>query len=288
MPNKLSLGLLAALLIVPVFEMAFPHRASARGKEKQETAAAESHRFFTFDGAPYYTSSDKRIGAKMLIDSARVGPTLTAMQHLTYLPGAHVKSHRHVYVTEVIYILKGHLTLRIEKETKVMSPDTTAYIPPQTFHEYLNDPASGEVCQFLQFYSPSGPEEEYRNWERPGEEATKTAKIAVATGPQEIKRGPLPAIPGSPHAFLDAPKEVAGNATSSATTTEKSELKLNNSPLSPATRSYELKFSTTERTASITPVLGKHRSPKVSTTSSPVKPTGAAKPTPESGKKPGK
>ncbi len=41
-------------------------------KEKKKAAEQKSHRFFAFDDAPYFTSSDKRIGAKMLIDSTKV------------------------------------------------------------------------------------------------------------------------------------------------------------------------------------------------------------------------
>ncbi len=169
-------------------------------KEKKKAAEQKSHRFFAFDDAPYFTSSDKRIGAKMLIDSTKVGPTLAAMQHLTYLPGAKVTSHRHVYVTEVIYVLKGSLTLRIDKEIKVMGPDSTAYIPPKTFHEYLN--ASNDVVQFIQFYSPSGPEEEYRNWEVPGAPAKTGPNTQKASGPQIINAPPAPVIPGSPQPVL--------------------------------------------------------------------------------------
>ncbi len=192
--------------------------AAAKSKAKPRVPKGESHNFFAFGDAPYYTSPDQRIGAKLMIDSARVGPTLSALQHLTYLPGAHVKPHRHVYVTEVVYVLKGNLTLRIGQETKVMGPDTTAYIPPQTFHEYRND--GPEVCQFLQFFSPSGPEEEYRNWERPGDKAAAKPGDKSAEPPQEknIVRGPLPPIPGSPLPRLQRVDErtLEGSAGTSA------------------------------------------------------------------------
>ncbi|OQA04821.1 MAG: Cupin domain protein [bacterium ADurb.Bin374] len=198
------LPLFAAALLVTV--SAPSAHAKDKKKKAAEAAAPSSHRFFAFDDAPYYTSPDKRIGVKMLIDSAKVGPTLTALQHLTMLPTAAIKSHRHVYVTEAVYVLKGNLTLRIEKEVKVMGPNSVAYIPPQTFHEYLND--SGDVVEFLQYYSPSGPEEEYRNWERP--DAPKKPVKAAATGPATptaIVRPPLPPVPGSPQPLLGAVHE---------------------------------------------------------------------------------
>lgn len=190
---------------------------AANAREKKKAAEAKvpsSHRFFSFDDAPYYTSPDKRIGIKMLIDSAKVGPTLAALQHLTMLPTAAIKSHRHVYVTEAVYVLKGNLTLRIEKEVKVMGPNAVAYIPPQTFHEYLND--SGDVVEFLQYYSPSGPEEEYRNWERP--DAPKKA-VQAPTGPATptaIVRPPARPVPGSPEPLLGAVHDVSDDEEAAA------------------------------------------------------------------------
>lgn len=197
-----------------------PCAQATEKKKAAEVKAPSSHRFFSFEDAPYYTSPDKRIGVKMLIDSAKVGPTLAALQHLTMLPTAEIKSHRHVYVTETLYVLKGNLTLRIAKEIKVMGPNTVAYIPPQTFHEYLND--SGDVVEFLQYYSPSGPEEEYRNWERP--DAPKKAVQAPAgpATPTAIVRPAAPPVPGSPQPLLGTvrdesqPDTVASQAAPAA------------------------------------------------------------------------
>ncbi|MBF0546848.1 MAG: cupin domain-containing protein [Candidatus Riflebacteria bacterium] len=183
----------------------------SKSKEKNKDIDAklgDSHHFFSFSDAPYFTSPDKRIGVKLLIDSNKVGPAFSSMQHVTLLPKAEVKRHRHVFVTEILYILKGNLTIRVEKETKVLGPDCTAYIPPKEFHEFLND--SMDVCQFLQFYSPSGPEEEYRNWEKPTtENATKTASVTlVATQPKEIVQPKMGPIPGSPRTLLGTVTEV--------------------------------------------------------------------------------
>lgn len=171
---------------------------SALEASKPPAQDPPSNNFFTFDDAPYFTSSDKRIGAKIIVDPSKVGSTMAATVHLTFLPGAHIKSHRHVYVTEVIYVLKGSLTLRIGKEIKVMGPDTAAFIPPQVFHEYLND--SSDIVQFLQYFSPGGPEEEYRNWEKPGD-SPASSTIQVSPKSEEKKHiisPPLPVVPGSP------------------------------------------------------------------------------------------
>jgi len=202
-----------ALIILGLLITQFFYPNTVEGKQKNVAPPKESHRFFSFEDAPYYTSPDKRIGSKLLIDSVKVGPTFAAMQHITFLPTAHIASHRHVYVTEVVYVLKGSLTLRIEKETKTMGPDTTAYIPPQTFHEYLND--SQDVCQFLQFFSPAGPEEEYRSWERPNDVVVAKPAKETASGTKNIVRPTMPPIPGSPRPVFGQVKDVSTPATGS-------------------------------------------------------------------------
>lgn len=205
--KRVSIFLAAALLMAsPIFALDL----FGKNKKKEETEPAKSRNFISFDDATYNTSPDKRIGAKIIVDTNSVGPSIAALTHLTYLPGAHVPSHRHVYVTEILYVLEGNLTVRIATETKVLGPNATAFIPPKTFHELMND--SLDVVKFLQYYSPSGAEEEYRNWENPktvaAKEAAAKAEAAaeaerkrqeeIAKGPQEIE-GPAPlTVPGSP------------------------------------------------------------------------------------------
>lgn len=172
----------------------------AQASEKQKTKPASAN-FIAFDDAEYHTSPDKRIGAKILVDPAKVGPSIATMVHLTYLPGAHIGSHRHVFVTEIIHVLEGNLTLRISDEVKVLGPNSTAYIPAKAFHEYMND--STDVVKFLQYYSPSGPEEEYRNWTKPSAETEAAAAAAkkAQDGKEKnthIVSPPMPPVPGSP------------------------------------------------------------------------------------------
>ncbi len=192
-------------LILVLFITLFVYSpAFAKDKNKQSTEEQpKSRNFIAFDDAVYNTSPDKRIGAKILVDTNMVGPSIAAMTHLTYLPGAHVPSHRHVYVTEIIYVLEGNLTVRIGTETKILGKDTTAFVPPKTFHELMND--SADVVKFLQYYSPSGAEEEYRNWENPKTAEAKAQAEEIKKqmeqknkGPEEVN-GPAPlTVPGSP------------------------------------------------------------------------------------------
>jgi quercetin dioxygenase-like cupin family protein len=196
--------------------------------EKAAGKTASSNHFFAFEDAAYHTSPDKRIGAKILADPAKVGPSISSLVHLTYLPGAHITSHRHVYVTEIIYVLEGNLTLRIGDEIKVLGPNSTAHIPAKSFHEYLND--STDVVKFLQYYSPSGPEEEYRNWEKPAatsaapapSESAKEPAAKKDEAPAHVIAPTLPPVPGSPQPVLGTVSEGTGESTDKPVT----ELKL--------------------------------------------------------------
>ncbi|MEW6709526.1 MAG: cupin domain-containing protein [Candidatus Riflebacteria bacterium] len=203
--NKLFLSTILALALA---------HGPAFSEKKENLDQVQSHRFFAFEDAEYHTSPDKRIGAKILVDPAKVGPSISSMVHLTYLPGAHIKSHRHVYVTEIVHVIEGNLTLRIGDEIKVMGANSTAWIPPKAFHEYLND--STDVVKFIQYFAPSGPEEEYRNWTKPSAEPLSAASPTAANAsPTNIVSPPLPPIPGSPKpklgSVVEKPADSAAN-----------------------------------------------------------------------------
>lgn len=191
--TKLFSGTIALTLIIALLSGQAP--LGAAEKQVNKTASVN---FVAFDDAEYHTSPDKRIGAKILVDPSKVGPSIATLVHLTYLPGAHIGSHRHVFVTEVIHVLEGNLTLRIGDEIKILGPNSTAFIPAKSFHEYLND--STDVVKFLQYYSPSGPEEEYRNWTKPATDEAAAAKTAPEKKEEakHVVSQPLPTVPGSP------------------------------------------------------------------------------------------
>lgn len=176
-----------------------------KSSKREPAAAAErkvtpSKYFFDFAECAYYTSPDKRIGVKMLIDTARVGPSMTSMHHLTLLPGARSLPHRHVFGTSLLYVLKGTLAIRIEDERKLLGPQTAAFIPPKAVHEYRNE--SGDVVELIEVFAPAGPEEEYRNWEKTGGAQEPGAKSATAggaaSGSGSPEVSPAPAAGASP------------------------------------------------------------------------------------------
>ena len=117
---------------------------------------------------------------------------------------------------------------RIGTETKILGKDSTAFVPPKTFHELMND--SADVVKFLQYYSPSGAEEEYRNWENPKTIESKAQAEEIEKkieqqnrGPEEIQ-GPTPlTVPGSPSKVKLGTVKIEEDTTDS----KKKELLLN-------------------------------------------------------------
>lgn len=235
--NILS-GTIAITLIISL--LSAPSSVNAAEKQKSKPASVN---FIAYDDAEYHTSPDKRIGAKILVDPAKVGPSIATLVHLTYLPGASIGSHRHVFVTEVIHVLEGNLTLRIGEEIKILGPNSTAFIPAKSFHEYLND--STDVVKFLQYYSPSGPEEEYRNWAKPSAETEAATAKVVSEKKEETKHvvsPALPPVPGSPTGVkLGEVTETSGEKVKPAASND-AKLSLKNLPpkITPATSSVKL------------------------------------------------
>ena len=181
--------------------VAMPVSAAKKKKssEKNKTRTEEAKYFVNFDEADYRTSPDKRIGAKILVDPNSIGPSIASLINLTYLPGAHVTSHKHVYSSEIIYVLNGVLTVKVDGIIKNVTPNSSVFIPAGSFHEYLND--SSDVVQFIQFYSPAAPEEEYRKWENPVEAEEREAKEKEKAKEAEVETiitPEMPTVPGSP------------------------------------------------------------------------------------------
>ena len=145
---------------------------------------------------------------------------------LKFIKGIYIRlCARHYYISmsalsknnmRVFLKPNRNLTLRIGEEVKILGPNSTAYIPAKSFHEYLND--STDVVKFLQYYAPSGPEEEYRNWEKPA--AATAAPQSSAKRASEKPEAPahviapaMPPVPGSPQPVLGTVTEGTGSAT---------------------------------------------------------------------------
>ncbi|HMM61607.1 MAG TPA: hypothetical protein PKC25_15920 [Candidatus Rifleibacterium sp.] len=79
--TKLFSGTIALTLIIALLAGQAP--LGAAEKQVNKTASVN---FVAFDDAEYHTSPDKRIGAKILVDPSKVGPSIATLVHLTYLP----------------------------------------------------------------------------------------------------------------------------------------------------------------------------------------------------------
>src|SRR5574344_294590 len=96
--NNINFDYKRILFIVLVVSVASVALGAQKGDSKKKPKeSVQSNYCVKFDEAEYRTSPDKRIGAKIMVDPAKVGPSISSMIHLTYLPGAQVASHRHAY-----------------------------------------------------------------------------------------------------------------------------------------------------------------------------------------------
>lgn len=79
---------------------------------------------------------------------------------LVLAPGASVPPHRHPDSVEMLYVLEGSATMRVDGVTFELGPGDVVWIPMNAEHEAL---VTGEVpLRAVQVYTPAGPEARFR------------------------------------------------------------------------------------------------------------------------------
>lgn len=91
--------------------------------------------------------------ARLLIDVDLIEDTKLSIAIFRYEPGQIGPCHKHKKETEVYYILKGHGTLRLDKEIVKLHEGTIVYIPPGVEHETKNN--SKKELEFLAIFCPA-------------------------------------------------------------------------------------------------------------------------------------
>ena len=70
----------------------------------------------------------------------------------TLKPGFHLACHYHKKMTEIFYILDGHVTFNFKDETVVASHGMTINIPPNVTHEVTSE----KGARLITVFSPGG------------------------------------------------------------------------------------------------------------------------------------
>lgn len=110
-----------------------PRRFVAAHETENETIDGKTHHWYFRDGL----GDDK----SLTFVRARI------------VPGAGHPFHTHPEMDEIIYVLSGEMTQWLEKESKVLRPGDSIFIPRGVVHGCLNQTA-GE-CEFLAILTPS-------------------------------------------------------------------------------------------------------------------------------------
>jgi mannose-6-phosphate isomerase-like protein (cupin superfamily) len=69
--------------------------------------------------------------------------------------------HTHERLHDMFYVLEGTLTMRLGEDTRELSPDSFACVPPGVVHTFSN--RSGERVRMLNFNTPGGWENYMRD-----------------------------------------------------------------------------------------------------------------------------
>ncbi len=70
----------------------------------------------------------------------------------TLKPGFHLARHYHKKMTEIFYLLEGHVTFKFESDTVVASDGMTINIPPNVTHEVISE----QGARLITVFSPGG------------------------------------------------------------------------------------------------------------------------------------
>ncbi|MFC1746649.1 hypothetical protein ACFL35_21840 [Candidatus Riflebacteria bacterium] len=116
------------------------------------------------EDVPFWSSPDKRAGVKILIDRNSVGPTLVSLQKITFLPLGKLERNRYDSAC-IFYVLKGKVKVQLaEFPVFYLESDGAVLVPPQSNFQIFN--AADGITEIIQFLSPSGPEQQFRSWQK--------------------------------------------------------------------------------------------------------------------------
>jgi mannose-6-phosphate isomerase-like protein (cupin superfamily) len=88
------------------------------------------------------------------------GLAAASLAVITAQPGMRIPAHVHERETEVVLILEGTGTMTIGGETHPIAPMTAIQIPPGVEHSVVF--GEGGPVRALQVYTPSGPEQRFK------------------------------------------------------------------------------------------------------------------------------
>lgn len=100
-------------------------------------------------GGQSYNWANDHICVKTTGDYA--GGRVTMVED-TLKPGFCLACHYHKKMTEIFYILEGHVTFKFSDETVVATPGMTINIPPNINHEVVSE----QGARLLTVFSPGG------------------------------------------------------------------------------------------------------------------------------------
>jgi mannose-6-phosphate isomerase-like protein (cupin superfamily) len=159
----------APLTAVQIFVPAGPELA-LRGQPAQDTAPAPARgrrgaRLPAVQATPQrYPIAGGQGEVDIYVDRAS-GHEAASLATLTARPGMRIPAHVHARETEVVLVLAGAGTMTVDGDTYPIAPMTAIQIPPGVEHAVAVEGA--EPLRVLQVYTPSGPEQRFKQPPRP-------------------------------------------------------------------------------------------------------------------------
>lgn len=126
------------------------------------TPATESDRprSAAFDATPVLTAANGKMRVRILLDAQSNGARLGALSVLEGDADVAVPEHTHDGSAEVLLIEEGEGTMKLGDRELTVRPGMMVYVPEGTVHDFRG--AGTGPLRAIQVYSPSGPEQRFR------------------------------------------------------------------------------------------------------------------------------
>ena len=106
---------------------------------------------------PIRVNPEKTAEAQMLFSDPKF-----YLGRIRFFPGGAVPEHTHSASMEIVYVLSGSGELTIDGRKSNVKAGDVVSIPVGIKHSFRN--SRTEPAEFIQVYSPPGPEERFKGW----------------------------------------------------------------------------------------------------------------------------
>lgn len=151
------------LLILTLLPLACAHTG---GAEAGANASPAMPQIVRSEARTTWVAPNGGIEVTILVESVEESAASSYVGYAVFHPGAAVPEHNHPDSDEYLYFLSGRGTGMVGGNTVAIEPGMALFIPRGMPHAFANDGSEDVVA--VQVYTPSGPEQRFKQWNPKG------------------------------------------------------------------------------------------------------------------------